>query len=78
MPCYDPRDDIRERRVVVDVDENKELIAENNALRARLDNLTDLLCKTGRARYNKTNIPKEVLDWWDEHCEIDRQRGEPW
>ena len=64
MPCYDPR---------VECSSNE--VAE---LRAKVDTLTDLLCKAGRARHNKTNIPPEVLKWWEDHCEIDRKRGEPW
>jgi hypothetical protein len=42
------------------------------------DELTNLLCQTGRARKNKTNIPAAVLKWWDYHCKLDKSRGEPW
>ena len=47
-------------------------------LRNTVNILTDLLCKTGRARYNKTHIPPEVLNWWVDHCKWDEERGEPW
>jgi hypothetical protein len=54
--------------------------ARQEALRIskRAAALTDLLCKAGRARHNKTDIPPEVLKWWEEHCKLDRLRGEPW
>lgn len=52
--------------------------AELERLNAKCKSITDLLCKAGRARYRKTNIPKEVLDWWDEHYVIDKSHGEPW
>ena len=79
MPCYDGRDDCRiETRIVYreGIDPSWKVEAERLSERCKL--LTDLLCKAGRARVNKTDIPPEVLSWWDEHCEIDRQHGEPW
>ncbi len=48
------------------------------ALENRCDELASLLCSVGRARHNQKDIPPEVLTWWDRHCELDRQRGEPW
>lgn len=51
---------------------------ESQRLSTRCANLTVLLCAAGRARYNKTDIPVAVLQWWEEHCEIDRLHGEPW
>lgn len=82
MPCRDMDDDIR----YVYKEGHDPLYKKRfegaqvllNERKKRLDELTDLLCKAGRARYNKTKIPKEVLQWWDEHCKIDRARGEPW
>jgi hypothetical protein len=47
-------------------------------LKAELDNVTALLCAAGRARKHKTDIPPEVLNWWDRHCHVDAVRGEPW
>ena len=48
-------------------------------LEEKVDYLTDLLCQAGRARYNnRERIPVEVLEWWQDHCEIDAERGEPW
>jgi hypothetical protein len=47
-------------------------------LRNECNKLTNLLCMTGRARHNKTNIPQEVIDWWKNHCKQDEERGEPW
>lgn len=64
----DPSDKIVIKRLRVELAEAK----------TRNDFLADLLCKTGRARANKTDIPADVLSWWDEHCKFDRQRGEPW
>lgn len=75
MPCSDGRDDVR-IEYVRGVDPHYK--AEADRLSKRCKTLTDLLCKAGRARYRKTEIPKEVLQWWDEHCKIDRARGEPW
>lgn len=77
MPCYDPQNQpIIETRIVNGVDPSYKTEAER--LSKRCAELTDLLCKAGRARMNKTDIPVEVLNWWDRHCEMDRQRGEPW
>lgn len=75
MPCRDPRDDVR---VVYEkgVDPFYEEEAKRLALRCNM--LTNLLCQAGRARHNKTDIPVEVLKWWDNHCKMDRLRGEPW
>jgi hypothetical protein len=77
MPCFDPQDQPRVvERVVNGVSVQWKVEAER--LSARCDALTKLLCKAGRARKNKTDIPVDVLNWWDEHCEIDRKHGEPW
>jgi len=56
----------------------KDEVARNRKLKARNDLLADLLCKAGRAKYARTDIPGEVIDWWREHCRFDRSRGEPW
>lgn len=82
MPCYDERDSVR----TIFKDgydpsskyEIEQLEKENKRLSDRCSNLTELLCATGRARYRKTEIPVEVLAWWDDHCKIDREHGEPW
>jgi hypothetical protein len=76
MPCSDSRDN--EPRIVYRNGPDPEYERENARLLAKVDVLTDLLCKTGRARRNKTDIPPEVLNWWDEHCKLDKSRGEPW
>lgn len=77
MPCHDGRDDVRiETRYVNGVDPSYR--AEAERLASRCNELTNLLCQAGRARANQTDIPVEVLAWWEEHCEIDRQHGEPW
>lgn len=68
MPCYEPRTSINEAAARDSI----------HILEARIDRLTDLLCKAGRARKNKTEIPSDVLSWWEKHCEEDRQRGEMW
>ena len=68
MPCNDGRDLVHDTH----------FMREAERLAARCSRLTKLLCAAGRARYNKTNIPKEVLDWWDEHADIDKSHGEPW
>lgn len=75
MPCRDIND---ECRVVYENGHDPHYKMEAERLSKRSKELTDLLCKAGRARYNKTNIPAEVLAWWSRHCEIDRKRGEPW
>lgn len=82
MPCYDPRD---HEKIVYEKGHDphfaqraRQLESEVKRLQQRNDTVVDLLCKAGRARYRKTLIPKEVLAWWDEHCKIDRARGEPW
>ena len=77
MPCYDSRDNVRTEIVYKDgVDPRYKIEAER--LSARCKEMTALFCAAGRARYTKTEIPKEVLEWWDEHCELDRSHGEPW
>ena len=77
MPCYDGEDRVRTKIVYEDgVDPHHKREADRLSLRCKA--LTTLLCAVGRARYNKTDIPAAVLEWWDEHCEIDRQHGEPW
>lgn len=75
MPCFDPRD---HERVVYQKGVDPEYQREAERLQKKVDVLTDLLCKAGRARVNKTAIPVAVLKWWDDHCEWDRKRGEPW
>lgn len=75
MPCRDPRDDVR---VVYEKGVDPHFKYEAERLSKRCAELTNLLCSAGRARYNKTDIPVAVLKWWDEHCKIDRARGEPW
>lgn len=76
MPCFDGRSG--DGRVVYEkgFDPDSKRIIQNQ--KKRLDSLTDLLCKAGRARSNKTDIPLEVLQWWDDHCKLDKKRGEPW
>jgi len=78
MPCRDERDN-EPRTVYVYKDGHdpwyKELCDRQQA---RLDMLADLLCKVGRARKNKTNIPPKVIKWWEDHCKHDASRGEPW
>lgn len=51
---------------------------EAKRLQKKCDELTDMLCSVGRARYRKTNIPPKVLNWWQNHCKWDAERGEPW
>lgn len=75
MPCYDSRDDIR---TVYEKGHDPAAQRRADELKRRLDEVTDLLCKAGRARYNGTKIPAAVLKWWDDHCKIDKSRGEPW
>lgn len=75
MPCYDGRNNVREV-IVNGVDPHYK--AEAERLSARCQEMTMLLCAAGRARYRKTEIPVEVLAWWDEHCKLDREHGEPW
>jgi hypothetical protein len=77
MPCRDARDD-EYSRVVYEKGHDPYYKAEADYLKKRCDDLTNLLCLAGRARYNKTNIPKEVIAWWDNHCKLDKSRGEPW
>lgn len=64
MPCFDPRDP-----------STPELIIN---LEKRCDQLTDLLCKAGRAAYAKQPPPMEVEAWWAQHCSWDESRGESW
>jgi hypothetical protein len=75
MPCYDPRDDTR---VVYEKGHDPQYREEAKRLSQRCQELTNLLCMAGRARHNKTEIPPEVLNWWEDHCKRDRKKGEPW
>jgi len=75
MPCFDDRDAIR---VEYRDGHDPAMQREAQRLKKKVDELTNLLCLTGRARKNRTNIPKAVLDWWDDHCKYDNARGEPW
>lgn len=75
MPCHDGRDDVR---LVYREGHDPHYQEEAQRLSDRCATLTNLLCQIGRARYNKTNIPKDVLDWWAEHCKNDNSHGEPW
>lgn len=75
MPCYDARDNVR---VVYEKGVDPYYKAEAERLSARCKEMTILLCAAGRARYRKEEIPVEVLNWWDEHCTLDREHGEPW
>lgn len=76
MPCSDGGGPAsRDERLVQHEGEYK---YETVVLQAKLDKLTDLLCQAGRARHNKTEIPRAVLDWWYKHCRRDAARGEFW
>ena len=75
MPCYDPRDNTR---VVYEKGHDPHFAEEAKRLSIRCKELTNLLCQAGRARHNNTNIPYEVIAWWDNHCKLDKSRGEPW
>lgn len=75
MPCRDPRDD---ERIVYTKGVDPEFQRKAERLQKKVNELTDLLCQTGRARLHKKEIPVSVLKWWDDHCEMDRKRGEPW
>jgi hypothetical protein len=74
MPCSDGRD----VRVIYTKGADPYYQEECKRLKKRNDELADLLCQAGRARYRKTNIPEAVLKWWDSHCQWDKSRGEPW
>jgi hypothetical protein len=76
MPCHDSRD--REPRIVYKEGVDPMYKKRVEVLETRCDALTDLLCKAGKSRHNKTDVPKEVLSWWESHCKWDRARGEPW
>ena len=84
MPCHDPRDSSTYHSDKIDrfckdvCDTRGRLESDNARLSERCKEMTDLLCKAGRARHSKTDIPVEVLKWWDEHMELDRTHGEPW
>ena len=75
MPCYDSRDNVR---TVYQNGVDPHYKAEAERLSARCKELTILLCDAGKARYRKTDIPTSVLNWWDEHCKLDAEHGEPW
>lgn len=75
MPCYDDRDKCR---VVYEKGHDPKFREEAERLSHRCQELTNLLCQVGRARYKKTNVPAAVLEWWDTHCKLDKRRGEPW
>lgn len=81
MPCITYPDEYGPKNKKTIPTENIQLAtqeAEIVKLMTAVNTLTDLLCKAGRARHNKTNIPPEVLNWWADHCKWDEQRGEPW
>lgn len=75
MPCHDDRDNCR---TVYEKGHDPYYEEEARRLSSRCKELTELLCSAGKARYNKTNIPKAVLVWWDSHCKLDKSHGEPW
>ncbi len=75
MPCSDSRDNVT-IRYEKGVDPAYQHEAQR--LSKRCQELTQLLCKAGRAKYGRTDIPPEVLNWWQEHCKLDRAHGEPW
>jgi len=47
-------------------------------IRMELDKVTQLLCSAGRCYWARTEMPQEVLIWWEHHCVLDKKRGEPW
>lgn len=75
MPCYDERDRVQ---TVFKDGHDPYFKAEAERLSARCKELTTLFCAAGRARHRKEEIPVEVLNWWDEHCKLDLEHGEPW
>jgi hypothetical protein len=75
MPCHDPElaDENRAARSSL-----KESQSEANTLRALCNSLTDLLCMAGRAHYAGLVPDAKVTQWWEQHAEMDRCRGEAW
>ena len=66
MPCYDDRDNINQDGVTI------------TRLLIRCDELATLLCLTGQCYYAKKDMPNNVTEYWEQHCEFDKKRGEPW
>lgn len=63
MPCYDIRDHPAHYA---------------SALEKDVKELTELLCKAGRAYWAKEAVPYEVMRWWEWHSKIDASKGKPW
>ena len=47
-------------------------------LQARLNVVTDLLCKVGKAIKNQEPLPQDVAEWMARHAKADIDRGQPW
>ena len=77
MPCYDHRDNAS----YVYENEVEPLRKEVEELRSRNNELAQLLCTAGQV-VHKRGLERlfsiELLEWWEEHKDFDRKRGEPW
>ena len=67
MPCLSP--------------EAQEQLAQSDKIHrlTKSENqLTDMLCRIGRNYFMGKDLPEDVVKWMEEHCEYDKERGEPW
>ena len=62
MPCHDHYPTNEETRA------NEEI----QALKARLDHVTDLLCQLGHSTGVGAPTPQAVKDWWTQHAKEDK------
>lgn len=71
MPCTD---DYAEENLAAD-------IARVNALQAKVNDLTDKLCRVGKAvGFFQMDVlfDMDIVEWWIAHAESDAKAGRPW
>lgn len=51
---------------------------DRRAAMARLDRVTDMLCRLGRAAYAGNPVPADAIAWWTEHRCVDETAGRAW
>lgn len=51
---------------------------DRRATKARLDRVTDMLCRLGRVAEAGGPVPADIVAWWREHRCLDAQAGRPW
>ena len=78
MPCSDGRDNVSDEQTHFWRNLSEKQCEEVKRLEKRCNELTNLLCATGRALISKKPFSEDVLKYMSEHAAADALKGEPW